>query len=147
MTVFFATLAIAILLWFSWQLFQAKRFTRFKKQVNEELKPKVIAHLRAQLEQERCEIYPNTDSHIEASIAYWSQYPVRIVQLAFAQKIIDQSWLEQTGNIRPCQHLYHVQHQFKAEFKLPLLSDQELLDQEHSNQADSAQGKDDKKST
>ena len=44
-----AILALLSLLWLLWQLVKAKRFTRFKQQIDSELKGKVIANIIEEL--------------------------------------------------------------------------------------------------
>ena len=68
-----ALLAIASLLWLIWQLIRAKRFTRFKQKIEDELKDKVIAHIIEELNETRSEMYPNNECHQEATLFYWCQ--------------------------------------------------------------------------
>jgi hypothetical protein len=101
--------AIAVLAWMAWLLFKAKQFTRFKLMIERELKPKVIAELTAELNQNKSNITPNNDAHIKATIFYWCEYTSRILQAAIAKGIIDEQWLINTGNLRNCQHLFHIE--------------------------------------
>lgn len=101
--------AVAILLWLIWQLIKAKRFTRFKQLIEQELKPKVLVHISNELEETRCELLPNTESHIQATSLFWTQYKVRILQAALMREIIDEQWLKETGNWRNSQHLFFIE--------------------------------------
>jgi hypothetical protein len=109
---FFAIAAVVILLWLGWQLFQAKRFSKFKVRIEQELKPQVIKHICADLEENRSEIFPNNQCHQEAALFYWTQYKSRILQAALQREIIDTQWLKDTGNLRNSQHLFHVEQRF-----------------------------------
>lgn len=106
-----ATLALLSLVWLLWQLVKAKRFTRFKQQIESELKDKVIANIIEELAMTRCEQFPNNDCHQEATIMYWTQYKSRILHAALAREIIDQQWLIDTGNLRNAQHLFFIERQ------------------------------------
>jgi hypothetical protein len=107
-------LSLAFLLWMVWQLIKAKRFTQFKKRINDELKPQVINAIKNDLIANRNAEHPNNDAHIEASIFYWTQHSIRILQAALKYEVIDQSWLQDTGNLRNSQHLSHIEKQYKA---------------------------------
>lgn len=104
-------LATSVIIWMIWQLHRAKKFNAFKRYIQAELKPKVIEQLTSDLISERNDIFPNTKSHIDASIYYWGLYNVRILQLALEKNIIDVQWLKNTGKYRHCQHLYHIERQ------------------------------------
>ena len=106
-----ATLALLSLIWLLWQLVKAKRFTRFKQQIDSELKDKVIANIIEELALTRCEQFPNNDCHQEPTIMYWTQYKSRILHAALAREIIDQQWLIDTGNLRNAQHLFFIERQ------------------------------------
>jgi hypothetical protein len=106
-----ATLALLSLLWLVWQLVKAKRFTRFKQQIDNELKEKVIDSLKEELEETRCEQFPNTECHQAATVIYWTQYKSRILHAALARDIIDQKWLKDSGNLRNAQHLFFIERQ------------------------------------
>ncbi|MEW6990849.1 hypothetical protein AADZ91_09190 [Colwelliaceae bacterium 6441] len=101
-----------ILLWMAWQLYRAKQFTQFKRLIEVEIKPQIIALLESDLRENRSELFPNTDCHIQASITYWCQYKSRILQLALEKEIITTQWLQETGNMRNCQHLFHIERQY-----------------------------------
>jgi len=106
-----ATLALLSLLWLVWQLVKAKRFTRFKLQIESELKEKVVASIKEELEETRCEQLPNNDCHQAATLLYWTQYKSRILHAALAREIVDQQWLKDTGNLRNAQHLFFIERQ------------------------------------
>ncbi|MCP4985782.1 MAG: hypothetical protein GY928_06845 [Colwellia sp.] len=106
-----ATLASISLLWLVWQLVKAKRFTRFKQQIDSELKEKVIASIKEELEETRSEQLPNNNCHQAATLLYWTQYKGRILHAALARDIIDQQWLKDTGNLRNAQHLFFIERQ------------------------------------
>ncbi len=107
-----ALLAIASLLWLIWQLIRAKRFTRFKQKIEDELKDKVIAHIIEELNETRSEMYPNNECHQEATLFYWCQYKSRILHAALHREIITEKWLEESGNLRNAQHLFHIERQY-----------------------------------
>jgi len=108
----FMVFAIAAILWMAWLLVKAKRFTKFKQQIEKEIKPKVIADILAELEESRSEVFPNNEVHQQATIYYWSQYKARILQAALQREIISQQWLKDTGNLRNSQHLFHIEQQY-----------------------------------
>jgi hypothetical protein len=96
-------------LWLCWQLIQAKKFTKFKLRIEQELKPQVIGKIIEDLNEQRSELFPNNDCHKEATILYWTQYKSRILKAALQQEIIDETWLKNTGNWRNSQHLFHIE--------------------------------------
>jgi len=102
-------IAGAAFLWLCWQLFQAKKFTKFKRRIEQELKPKVIKKIVEDLIEQRSELFPNNDCHQDATIYYWTQYKSRILKAALQQEIIDEAWLKNTGNWRNSQHLFHIE--------------------------------------
>ena len=106
-----ATLALLSLLWLIWQLIKAKRFTRFKRQIDSELKDKVIANIIEELAINRSEQFPNNDCHQAATLFYWTQYRSRILHAALAREIINQKWLIDSGNMRNAQHLFFIERQ------------------------------------
>ncbi len=108
-----AVIAIVFLGWIFWSLFKAKRFNQFKFMLMHEIKPKVIKALEKELTENRSAQTPNNKVHIEASIYYWTQYPVRILQAALNYKIIDEQWLKKTGNWRNSQHLFFIEAKYK----------------------------------
>jgi len=108
----FMVFAIAAILWMAWLLVKAKRFTKFKQQIEKEIKPKVIADILAELEESRSEVFPNNEVHQQATVYYWSQYKARILQAALQREIISQQWLKDTGNLRNSQHLFHIEQQY-----------------------------------
>ncbi len=65
-----AILALLSLLWLLWQLFKAKQFTRFKQQIDQELKSKVIESIINELEESRSDVYPNNECHQQATIMF-----------------------------------------------------------------------------
>ncbi|WP_019028484.1 hypothetical protein [Colwellia piezophila] len=107
-----ATLALLSLLWLSWQLVKAKQFTRFKQQIETELKEKVIANIIEELALTRGELLPNNDCHQAATLLFWTQYKSRILHAALAREIIDQQWLIDSGNLRNAQHLFFIERQY-----------------------------------
>ena len=88
---------------------RAKHFTQFKRQIIQELKPKVIANIIEEMSHTRTEQLPNTPAHQEATIHYWSTSAGKILQAALMREIIDEQWLKTTGNLRNSQHLFHVE--------------------------------------
>ncbi|WP_286262744.1 hypothetical protein [Thalassotalea atypica] len=111
-----AGIAVAIILWMLWQVYRARQFNNFKARINSELKSLVIKELQHRLERQRSETFPNNDTHIRASIYYWSQYPSRVLQAAIAWGVVTEDWLEKTGNTRHCQHLFFIERDKLAHF-------------------------------
>lgn len=109
-----AIFGLGALAWLIWQLLRAKNFTRFKQTLEQEIKPKVIAHIIDELNETRSELFPNTQTHQEATIYFWCQYKSRILQAALEREIIDKQWLTATGNLRNSQHLFHVERHLLA---------------------------------
>ena len=107
-----AVLALASLAWLIWQLIKAKRFTRFKQKIEDELKEKVIASIIEELHDSRSETFPNNDCHQQATIFYWCQYKSRILHAALHRDIITKKWLKDSGNLRNAQHLFFVERQY-----------------------------------
>ncbi|MDP7593239.1 MAG: hypothetical protein QF552_11220 [Litorilituus sp.] len=105
-------LAIASLAWLIWQLIKAKQFNRFKQQIDDELKDKVITNILEELEQTRSETFPNNDCHIQATLLYWTQYKSRILHAALQRDIITEQWLKNSGNLRNAQHLFYIESAF-----------------------------------
>ncbi|WP_281556344.1 hypothetical protein [Thalassomonas sp. RHCl1] len=104
-----AVIALGALAWLIYQLLRAKKFTRFKQTLEQEIKPKVVRHIINELNETRSELFPNNEAHQQATIYYWCQYKSRILQAALNREIIDENWLKQTGNWRNSQHLFHVE--------------------------------------
>ena len=88
---------------------RAKHFTQFKRQIIQELKPKVITSIIDEMTQTRSDQFPNTSAHQEATISYWSASAGRVLQAALMREIIDEQWLKETGNLRNSQHLFHIE--------------------------------------
>lgn len=105
-------LASTSLVWLVWQLVKAKRFTRFKQKIEEELKEKVIVSIIEELSDSRCEALPNNNCHQEATIFYWCQYKSRILHAALQREIITEQWLKDSGNLRNAQHLFFVEQKY-----------------------------------
>jgi hypothetical protein len=104
-----AVLALALMAWLIWQLFKAKRFTRFKQKIEDELKKKVIASIIKELCDNRSNVFPNNEYHQAAAIFYWTQYKSRILHAALQRKLITEQWLKDSGNLRNAQHLFYVE--------------------------------------
>jgi len=105
-------LALASMVWLIWQLIKAKRFTRFKQKIEDELKDKVIASIIEELAESRSEARPNNDCHQTATIYYWCQYKSRILHAALQREIITEQWLKDSGNLRNAQHLFFVESKY-----------------------------------
>jgi len=106
---FIVAAAVVVLLWFVWQLVKAKRFTKFKQCLEKEIKPKVFAHIMNELDETRSDLLPNNEVHQQATLYYWGQYKVRILQAALIREIIDEQWLKDTGNVKNSQHLFFIE--------------------------------------
>ncbi len=107
-----AILALSAMAWLIWQLIKAKRFTRFKQKIENELKEKVIANIIEELCDNRSEDLPNNNCHQEATILYWTQYKSRILYTALQREIITEQWLKDSGNLRNAQHLFFIEQRF-----------------------------------
>lgn len=107
-----ALLALASLAWLIWQLIKAKRFTRFKQKIEDELKEPVIKSIINELAESRSELFPNNNCHQEATIYYWCQYKSRILHAALQREIITEQWLKESGNLRNAQHLFFVERMY-----------------------------------
>ena len=107
-----AVLAFCTLSWLVWQLIKAKKFNRFKLQIERELKPKVIKAIEEELEATRSEVFPNNEAHQAATLFYYSQYKSRLLKAALQREIITEQWLKNTGNLRNAQHLFYVEKRF-----------------------------------
>lgn len=106
---FIVAAALAVLLWLVWQLIKAKRFTKFKQCLENDIKPKVFAHIINELNETRSELLPNNESHQQATLYFWGKYKVRILQAALIRDIIDEQWLKDTDNIKNSQHLFFIE--------------------------------------
>ncbi len=115
-----AVLAVAIILWMLWQLYRARQFNQFKQFINTELKPLVSIALKQRLEENRDELHPNTEAHLDAATYFWCQYPSRILQAAIAWQVLDENWIEKSGNKRHCQHLFFIERDKLATFVEPI---------------------------
>ncbi|GLX84343.1 hypothetical protein tloyanaT_05950 [Thalassotalea loyana] len=104
-----ASLATLTILWMVWQLIRAKKFNKFKEVLMHDVKPDVIKAIKTELEESRSEVFPNNEYHVQATVYFWTQYPIRILQAALERDIIDEQWLIKTGNLRHSQHLMHIQ--------------------------------------
>ncbi|WP_448548443.1 hypothetical protein [Thalassotalea fusca] len=114
---FLALLASLILIWMAWQLYRAKQFTRFKREIEGQLKPQVIEALNNHLEQTRSDLFPNNECHQQAAQFYWCQYKSRIVQAALKFEVIDKQWLIDNNKFRHCQHLFHIEQAYLADLE------------------------------
>ena len=108
----FAVIACAIIIFLLWQLYRAKQFTRFKQLIDKTIKPQLVAQITAELIENRSDLTPNTDCHIEAAIIFWTAAKGRILQAALEREIININWLKSTGNYKNCQHLFHIEQRY-----------------------------------
>ncbi|WP_440875780.1 hypothetical protein [Thalassotalea sp. PLHSN55] len=106
--------AVLILVWFAWQLYRAKQFTKFKNDLTHQVQPQVVNSLIVELEENRSEMFPNNEAHQEAAIYYWTQYRVRILQFALEKELLTKEGLVRDKKWRHCQHLFHVEKQYLA---------------------------------
>ena len=104
-----AIAAVMLIVWMAWQLYRAKQFNKFKRQIMVDIKPLVEKYVAETLIENRSDSTPNTDAHISASQYYWTQFPSRTLQMALHWQLIDEQWLKRTGNIRNCQHLFYIE--------------------------------------
>lgn len=109
---FFIFAALSVLGWLCWQLYRAKQFTQFRRYIETELKPLVIKNINEELEQNRSDAFPNTSTHQEATVIYWQQYQVRLLQYALAKELIDKEEMITAGRWRYCQHLFAIEGQY-----------------------------------
>lgn len=105
-------LAVAILVFFSWQLYQAKKVSKFKQWLRSSIQPKLSHELSQQLIHNRSDLFPNTPEHIEASIAFWTQYHSRIIQKSLQFNIINKQTIIDVGYYRQYQHLLFIEQQY-----------------------------------
>lgn len=110
---FIITIAIASLCWLLLRLYQAKQYNRFIDWLNTEIKPKLVAQLETELIEKRSTLTPNNDAHIEATLYYYQQYPIRIFEAAFQREIILPTWLDNKQNKRFTSHLFASQSQYR----------------------------------
>lgn len=110
---FIITIAIASLCWLVWRLYQAKQYNRFIDWLNADIKPKLLEQLQVELIENRSEVTPNTDAHIQATLYYYQQYPIRIFEGALHREIILPIWLEKKQNKRFISHLLALQNQHR----------------------------------
>lgn len=106
-------IAVSILVWFSWRLYQAKQYTKFIAWLNEDIKPKLLAVITEELTANRDEVFANNDAHIKATLYYYQQYSVRIFEAAVAREIISPSWFDNKQHKRHASHLLFVQAPFR----------------------------------
>ncbi len=106
-------LAAFILLWMMWRLYQAKQYNRFIDWLNVDISPKLAQVLIAEMEQNRSELFPNTEDHIHAALMYYRQYPVRIFEAAVAREVIEQGWLIDKPHKRWAAHLLFIQAAYR----------------------------------
>lgn len=104
--------AAGILAWFAWQLFRAKQFNAFKVYLRQEVKPKLITAIEAELVATQNEFTPNNDSHRSATVYFWTQHSVRILQKALALDILSETQLKANKKWRFCQHLFFIEKQY-----------------------------------
>lgn len=119
-------MAIAILIFMMWRLYQAKQYNKFIDWLNGPIKDQVAAHLKDYLIAQRCELLPNNDTHIQAATLFYMQYPVRIFQQAVKLGIIDKQWFYIKKNKRFAAHLYAIQ----APYKISTIQYTEIIEQE-----------------
>ncbi|QBY05340.1 hypothetical protein E2K93_13570 [Thalassotalea sp. HSM 43] len=121
-------LALALLVWMSWRLVQAKRYNRFIDWLMTDIKPQLLSHVQQELVEQRCQQYPNNDCHIEASCHYYGQYPVRVLEAALQRDIITSDWIQQRQNKRHLQHLLFIQAAYRIT-PAPVAKDQSPQEQ------------------
>lgn len=105
-------LASSILIFLSWQLYQAKRIRHFKKWIDTNITSELIHQLTEQLSNNRSEQFPNNDIHIEASILFWTQYRARIIQKSIQLNITNKQAIINMGFHRQCQHILFIEQAF-----------------------------------
>ena len=69
----------------------------------------LIEAVKKELIEQRNEVFPNTDQHIDLSIKFWTASHARILQAAIERELITQDWITKTGNYRNCQHLFFIE--------------------------------------
>ncbi len=104
--------AAVTLLWLCWQLYRAKQFTKFKHYLKEEIQPQVVELIITDLEDCRSSTFPNNTCHQAATINYWTQYHVRILQYALEKDILNKGILVKQKRWRFCQHLLAIEQRF-----------------------------------
>ena len=106
--------AVLFLIWIIWQYLNARQFNQFQRELLNEIKPQLVDAIKLELEENRSELTPNSDAHIEATIHFWTAHKVRILQGALKYEIFDETWLEKPQNKRNAQHLLHVEQAFRV---------------------------------
>ena len=106
-------LAIAVLLFMSWQLYRARQYNRFLDWLKRDIEPQVVNSLMVELEQSRSALFPNNEAHQQATIYYYTYKKVRIFQAACAREIISKEWLQVPANQRLAQHLMHSEQAYR----------------------------------
>lgn len=101
--------ALLVLSWFAWQLVKAKRFTRFKLFLTEQISPQVEQGILEQLTEQQSELYPNNEIHQQATLYFWTQYRVRILQWALMNELLTEQQLKKDKQWRNCQHLFYIE--------------------------------------
>ena len=117
-------IAIAILCFVSWQLYQAKKVSKFKQWLNDTIEPQLCLELTKRLTHQRSQLFPNTDEHIQASCIFWTQFHSRVIQKALQLDIVTKQSIIDAGFYRQCQHIMFVEQQYllPEEVLIPLPS-------------------------
>lgn len=105
-------LACSLLIFLSWQLYQAKRITHFKQWIDKELTPELTTKLTECLQKSRCATFQNNDVHIQASIYFWTQYRARVIQKALQLNIINKQTIIDMKYHRQCQHMLFIENEY-----------------------------------
>ncbi|WNC69732.1 hypothetical protein RI845_06185 [Thalassotalea nanhaiensis] len=113
MTDIIVVLAISILVWMMWRLYQAKQYNKFIDWLNDEIKPQLLSKVAEELEENRSAELPNNECHQQAAYYFYQQYPVRIFEAAVAREIISQDWFLNKQNKRHASHLLFIQSAYR----------------------------------
>lgn len=109
MTDIIVALAFALLIWMMWRLYQAKQYNKFIDWLNIEIKPQLLTAIAEELEDNRCDDFPNNECHQQAAMYFYQQYPVRIFEAAVKREIISEDWFLSKKNKRHASHLLFIQ--------------------------------------
>ncbi len=118
-------IALAILGFFSWQLYQAKKVKKFKLWLDNTITPELCHVLKKRLINHRSELFPNTGEHIQASCIFWAKYHSRVIQKALQLEIMTKQTIIDAGFHRQYQHILFIEQQYllPEETLLPLPSE------------------------
>ncbi|TLU64159.1 hypothetical protein FE810_12700 [Thalassotalea litorea] len=114
MEVVLVSLAVILIGFMVWKLIQARQYNRFIDWLNQDIKPQLLSMIENELVESRCDLTPNNESHIQATKAFYSAYPIRILEAALAREIIPVEWLNARKHKRFASHMMAAQGQYRV---------------------------------